>query len=93
MLTFTFEDPWSDTIDDAMQAVKVAIFKIPQEPQEVFQPAWEAQLTHALEFYNIQVEEDDDNPQNINIPEIEGSHEVRGPSIEDPDIIAPLKTK
>ena len=32
LLTFTFEDHWSDTVDNALQAVQVAIFKIPQEP-------------------------------------------------------------
>ena len=41
----------------------------------------------------MQVEEDDDDPRNINIPETEGYREVRGPSIEDIDITAPLKTK
>jgi len=29
MLTFKFEDHWSDTVDDALQAVKAVIFKIP----------------------------------------------------------------
>lgn len=93
MLTFSFEDPWVDTVDDALQAVKSAIFKIPQEPWEVVQPVWSPQLSHALECYNVQVEDDDDYPQNINIPETEGSRKVRGPSIEDLDITAPLKTK
>jgi len=32
--TFTFEDRWWDTIDDALQVVKSTIFKIPQEPME-----------------------------------------------------------
>lgn len=31
-LTFTFKDRWSDTVDNALQAVKATIFKIPQEP-------------------------------------------------------------
>ena len=29
LLTFTFEDCWWDTIEDAPEAVKAAIFKIP----------------------------------------------------------------
>ena len=41
----------------------------------------------------MQLEEDDDYPRNINIRETEGCCEVWGPPIEDPDIIAPLKTK
>jgi len=40
MLTFMFEDRWWDTVDDALQAVKSAIFKIPQEPMELLQPEW-----------------------------------------------------
>ena len=35
LLTFTFEDRWWDIVDDALQAVKATIFKIPQEPIEV----------------------------------------------------------
>ena len=35
LLTFTFEDRWWDTVDNALQVVKAAIFKIPQEPMEV----------------------------------------------------------
>ena len=60
---------------------------------EVLQLEWATQLSYMLECYNVNVEEDDEDPRNINIPEIEGCHEVRGPSIEDPDITAPLKTK
>ena len=40
LLTFTFEDRWSNTVDDALQVVKATIFKIPQEPMEVLQPEW-----------------------------------------------------
>ena len=40
LLTFTFEDRWWDTVDDVLQAVKAAIFKMPQEPREVLQPEW-----------------------------------------------------
>ena len=62
MLTFTFEDQWLDTVDDELQAIKAAIFKIPQEPWEVVQPTWASQLSSALECYNVQVEEEDDDP-------------------------------
>lgn len=93
MLTFTFEDPWSNTIDNTLQAMKVVILKIPQETQEVVQLVWSPHLSHALECYNVQVEEDDGDPSNINIPENEGCRKVRGPSIEDPNITALLKTK
>jgi len=54
---------------------------------------WPCQLSQALACYNVQVEDDEDDPGNINIPEFEGSHEVRYPEIEDPDIMTPLKTK
>jgi len=50
-------------------------------------------LSKALECYNVQVEDDEDDPRNINILETEGSCEVHGPMIKDPDITAPLKTK
>ena len=38
-------------------------------------------------------EEEDEDLWKIKIPETEGHHEVKGPQIENPDIIAPLKTK
>ena len=39
------------------------------------------------------MEDDDDDPWNINIPETEGSCEIWGPSIEEPNITTPLKMK
>jgi len=62
LLTFTFEGHWSDTIDDALQVVKAAIFKIPQELMGVLRPEWATQLSSALECYNMNVEEDDEDP-------------------------------
>lgn len=62
LLTFLFEDQWMDIVDDVLQFVKAAIFKLPQEPKEVSQPEWTHQLSHALECYNLQAEDDDDDP-------------------------------
>ena len=89
LLKFSSEELWADTVDDVLQAVKAAIFKIPQEPWEIVQLEWSPQLSQALECYNVQAKDDDDDPRNINIPETEGCHEVRGPSIEDLDITVP----
>jgi len=38
-------------------------------------------------------EEEEEDLWNINIPEIEGEHEVEGPKAENLDISEPLKTK
>ena len=38
-------------------------------------------------------EEEEDDPQNINIPEAEGQHEVEGLRVENPEIPEPLKTR
>ena len=56
-------------MDDALQVLKATIFKIPLEPEEIVQPDWSRQLSQALECYNVQVEDDEDDPRNINIPE------------------------
>lgn len=56
LLTFTFEDHWWDTVDDALQAVKATIFKMPQEPIKLIQPEWATQLSCVLECYNINTE-------------------------------------
>ena len=59
----------------------------------ILQSKWATQLSNALECYNVNVEEDDEDPQNIKISEIEDSREIHRPSLEDPDITALLKTK
>ena len=92
MMTFSFEDGW-DSIEEALQEVKAAIFRIPQEPVELIYLEWATQLSCALECYNVTVEEEDEDPRKINILEMEGHREVQGPQIENPDIITPMKTK
>ena len=46
-----------------------------------------------LECYNVTAEEEDEDPQKVNIPEIEGHREVEGLQVENPAITTPLKTK
>lgn len=56
------------------------------------QPDWSMQLKHVLGCYDVILEEFDEDPRNINIPESEEQHEVEGPSVEIPDILEPLHT-
>jgi len=42
-------------------------------------PNWSTHLNNALECYNETIEEDDEDPRNINILEAEGHYEVEGP--------------
>jgi len=91
MRTFNFEDGF-ESIDEALQEVKAAIFRIPQDPLELIQPDWSTQLRHALECYNMTAKGEDEDPRNINIPEVEGHREVEGLQIENPYITMPLKT-
>lgn len=37
------------------------------------------QLHHAVECYNMTTKEFEEDPRNINIPELEGQREVTGP--------------
>ena len=60
---------------------------------EWVQPDQSTQLHNVLEFYNVTIEEEDDDLRNINIPKVEGHREVEGPQIDDLDITALLKTK
>ena len=50
-------------------------------------------MSHALECYNVTMEEEDEDPRKINIPETKCHREVEGPRIKNPDIIVPLKMK
>lgn len=60
---------------------------------ELVQPDWSTELRHALECYNMTAKAEDEDPRNINIPEVEGHHEVEGSQIENPDTIAQPKTR
>ncbi|MCY6524793.1 hypothetical protein, partial [Actinobacillus pleuropneumoniae] len=80
-------------INEALQDVKATIFRIPQDPLDLLQPEWASQLSHALEFYNVTAEDEDEDPRKINIPETEGHCEVQELHIKNPDITAPVKTK
>ena len=91
-MTFSFEDGF-DSIDEALQEVKVAIFRILQDPLDLIQPEWATQLSCTLECYNVTAEEEDEGLRNINIPETEDHREVQGPQIENLDIVSPVKTK
>ena len=45
-------------IDEAPQEVKVAIFRILQDPLDLIHPEWDTQLSHVLECYNVTTEEE-----------------------------------
>ena len=77
IMTFSFEDGF-DCIDEALQEVKAAIFRIPQVPLDLIQPDWTTQLSHAPKCYNVTIEEEYEDQRKINIPETEGHREVKG---------------
>ena len=52
----------------------------------------ESKEAYAVECYNLAIDEDDD-PHNINIPELEGHCEVHGPAVKAPEVTQPLKTR
>jgi len=93
LTTFLFEDQWMDTVDDALQLIKATIFITPLEPAEVVPSNWSRQLSQALACYNVQIEDDEDDPHNFSILESVGSREVHGPKVEDSNIMVPLKIK
>ena len=66
--------------------MKVAIFRIPQDPLDLMQPEWATQLSHTLECYSVTAEEEDEDLWKINISKTEGHRKVQGPQIKNPDI-------
>lgn len=77
-MTFSFEARF-DCIEEALQEVKATIFRIPQDTVDLGQPEWATQLSCVLECYNVTSKEEDEDPQKINIPEMEGHCEDQGP--------------
>ena len=53
---------------------------------------WAAQMESEMKCYNFVAEEDED-PRNVNIPELEVSREVQGPMLEIPEITKKVKIK
>ena len=67
--------------------------KIIEEPLPICtEPDWTMQIENTKECYNFTIDEDE-NPQDINIPEFEGSHTVVGPPLECPEVTAKLRSK
>jgi len=58
--------------DETLQEVKATILTIPQGSVALTQTDWAAQLNCTLECYNVTTKEEDEDPRNIDIPEIEG---------------------
>lgn len=77
LMTFSFKGRFK-SIDEALQEVKAVILRITQDPLELVKLDLSTHLRHALECYNMIVEGEYEDPQNINISEAEGHHEVEG---------------
>ena len=91
LLTFAFESEYPG-VDQALQVIKSKIFEdctisVPAQPE------WAIQLEEALECYNFTSEpqEADEDPRNTNIPESEGTRDVKGTQLEIPAITEPIK--
>ena len=46
-----------------------------------------------MECYNFAIDDEEEDPCNVNIPESEGSHDVQGPMLEIPEITEKVKIK
>jgi len=71
LLNFNLEDRF-ECINEALQEIKATIFRKPKQPEEWAQSESSTQLRHALECYNVTIEEEEEDPWNINIPKTEG---------------------
>lgn len=67
LLTFSFKDGF-EFIDEELQEIKDAIFKIREEHVAWVQGDWSMKLRHVLECYNVTIEEGKEDPRNTNIP-------------------------
>ena len=50
-------------------------------------------MENAVECYKFTVDEEEEDPHNVNIPESEGSHNVQGPTLELLEITEKVKIK
>ena len=93
LLTFAFESE-HPSVAQALDIIKIKIFEDCTISVQA-QPEWAVQLTEALECYNFQIEpeDEDEDPHSTNIPESEGTRDVGGPQLEIPAITEPIKIK
>jgi hypothetical protein len=90
--TFLFEIQ-HPTVDQDLQVFRKKVFEeAPNLPMEQEEDEWNAPLQKLQGCYNINVDEDDD-PRNVNIVEMEGKKDVEGPGVELPFIGQPIKIK
>ena len=89
-LTFGFHSECPE-IEDALEVIRMNLFDDCPSPI-VNQLDWETQMESVMECYNFATEEDKD-PRNVNILELEGSHDVQGPALEIPEITEKVKIK
>jgi hypothetical protein len=90
--TFLFESQYP-TVDQDLQIVRQKVFEEASNPPfEQEEDEWIAPLQRLQGCYNINVDEDDD-PRNVNISEIEGQRDIEGPGIELPFVGKPIKIK
>ena len=89
VLTFSTNEV-CPALDAAIRLIHTKVF----DDQEVveYRPDWKAQEAHAVEYYNLAIDEDAD-PRNIDIPGLEGHCDVHGPVVEAPEVTQPLKTR
>ena len=78
-LTFGFEFEYPEN-DDALEMIRTKVFEDGSFPL-YNQPDQVAQLENALACYNLAVDEEED-PRNVNILELEGARKVQGPKVE-----------
>jgi hypothetical protein len=88
--TFLFENQ-HPLVDQALQVVRQKVFEeAPSLPVEQEEDEWTTPLQKLQGCYNINVDEDDD-PRNVNIAEIERQRDIEGPGVELPFIGQPIK--
>ena len=89
VLTFSTNEVFL-ALDVAIRLIHMKVF----DDQEIveYQPDWKIQEAHAVECYNLAIDEDDDL-HNVAIPESKGYCEVHGPAVEAPEVTQPLKTR
>jgi hypothetical protein len=90
--TFFFESQ-HPMVDQALQVVRQKLFEeAPNLTLEQDEDEWNAPLQKMQGCYNINADEDDD-PMNVNIIEIEGQRDVEGPGVKLYFIGQPIKIK
>lgn len=83
----------TESLDEALQDIDALVFDESRLCVAHGAPTWETQMRDIVNCRNLSIEECDDDPRNLFIPELEGECAIARPPLQTVDVTKPLKLR